>query len=48
MKKIHIKILLLVFSFQHLFCQWDGNPAKVNNVMMVSDEADSAIAAWRS
>ena len=57
MKKIHILIVLLVFNLQHLFCQWDGNPTTVNNVivkavtgdnnvMMVSDGAGGAIAAW--
>ena len=53
-----VLVLLLLLSFQHLFCQWDGNPATVNNsistspksdedVVMVTDGAGGAIAAWR-
>ena len=58
MKNLYVLVLLLLFSFQHLFCQWDGNPATVNNavstslksdedVVIVSDGAGGAIAAWR-
>ena len=58
MKKLCVLVLLLLLSFQHLFCQWDGNPATVNNsistspksdedVVMVSDGAGGVIAAWR-
>ena len=57
MKKLHVLILLLVCSLQQLFCQWDGNPATVNNpistspndavdLVMVSDGAGGVIAAW--
>lgn len=57
MKKLYVLVILLLINLTHLFAQWNGNPAQVNNpistapiqednVTMVTDGAGGAITAW--